>query len=421
LVVAADDGVMPQTREAYAHAKSAGVPIIVALNKIDKPNANPDRVRQQLAEVGLTPDDWGGKTMVVPVSAKLKTGIDDLLEAILLIADETAIRANPKGVASGTVIEAEIAKAKGVMATLLVQNGTLRNGDTIVAGSAHGKIRAMFNDKGSPVREAAPSTPVSVLGLSEVPLPGDLFRVVANEREARAIVAERKADARAASTKPAEAMSLDQVFARFKAGEAKELTLIVKADAQGSLEPIVSSLQKLAITDGPRVNVLYSETGNITENDVMLATASNAIIIGFSVSADGSAQRLAETNGVSIRQYDVIYRITEDIEKALRGMLEPEYKPVVHGRAEVRAVFKIGRLGNIAGCIVREGELRRSSKVRVVRNGSVEHDGECSSLKHEKEDVRDVQKGFECGVGVKDYHDFKVGDVLEFYTVERVN
>jgi translation initiation factor IF-2 len=421
LVVAADDGVMPQTREAYAHAKSAGVPIIVALNKIDKPNANPDRVRQQLAEVGLTPDDWGGKTMVVPVSAKLKTGIDDLLEAILLIADETAIRANPKGVASGTVIEAEIAKAKGVMATLLVQNGTLRNGDTIVAGSAHGKIRAMFNDKGSPVREAAPSTPVSVLGLSEVPLPGDLFRVVANEREARAIVAERKADARAASTKPAEAMSLDQVFARFKAGEAKELTLIVKADAQGSLEPIVSSLQKLAITDGPRVNVLYSETGNITENDVMLATASNAIIIGFSVSADGSAQRLAETNGVSIRQYDVIYRITEDIEKALRGMLEPEYKPVVHGRAEVRAVFKIGRLGNIAGCIVREGELRRSSKVRVVRNGSVEHDGECSSLKHEKEDVRDVQKGFECGVGVKDYHDFKVGDVLEFYTVEQVN
>jgi translation initiation factor IF-2 len=421
LVVAADDGVMPQTREAYAHAKSAGVPIIVALNKMDKPNANPDRVRQQLAEIGLTPDDWGGKTLVVPVSAKQKTGIDDLLEAVLLTADETAIKANPKGVASGTVIEAEIAKARGVMATLLVQNGTLRNGDTIVAGSAHGKIRAMFNDKSSPVREATPSTPVAVLGLSEVPLPGDLFRVVANEREARAIVAERKADARAASTKPAEAMSLDQVFARFKAGEAKELTLIVKADAQGSLEPIVSSLQKLAIADGPRVNVLYSETGNITENDVMLATASNAILIGFSVSADGAAQRLAEANGVSIRQYDVIYRVTEDIEKALRGMLEPEFKPVVHGRAEVRAVFKIGRLGNIAGCIVREGELRRSSKARVLRNGKLEFDGECSSLKHEKEDVREVQKGFECGVGLKDYHDFKVGDVLEFYTVEQVN
>ena len=421
LVVAADDGVMPQTREAYAHAKSAGVPIIVALNKIDKPNANPDRVKQQLAEVGLAPDEWGGKTMVVPVSAKQKTGIDDLLEAIILTADDTNIKANPKGVASGTVIEAEIAKAKGVMATLLVQNGTLRSGDTIVAGSAHGKIRAMFNDQGKPVREAMPSSPVAVLGLSEVPLPGDLFRVVTNEREARAIAAERKADAKAAQVKPAEAMSLDQVFAKFKAGEAKELALIVKADAQGSLEPIVTSLQKLTITDGPRVNVLYSETGNITENDVMLATASNAIIIGFSVSADSSAQRLAETNGVSIRQYDIIYRVTEDIEKALKGMLEPEYKTVVMGRAEVRAVFKIGRLGNIAGCIVREGELKRSAKVRVVRQGKIIHDGEVSSLKHEKEDVREVQKGFECGVGVRDFEEFNVGDVLEFYTVELVS
>jgi len=262
---------------------------------------------------------------------------------------------------------------------------------------------------------------VAVLGLSEVPVPGDLFRVVTNERQARGIAAEHKADQKAASAKPAEAMSLDQVFAKFKAGEAKELALIVKADAQGSLEPIVSSLEKLTITDGPRVNVLYSETGNITENDVMLATASNAIIIGFSVSADGPAQRLAETNGVSIRQYDVIYRVTEDIEKALKGMLEPEYKAVVTGRAEVRAVFKIGRLGNIAGCIVREGELKRNSKVRVVRQAKIVFDGECSSLKHEKEDVREVQKGFECGVGLRDYDDFKVGDVLEFYTVERVN
>ena len=421
LVVAADDGVMPQTREAYAHAKSAGVPIIVALNKVDKPNANPDRVKQQLAEIGLAPDEWGGKTMVVPVSAKLKTGIDDLLEAILLVADDTNIKANPKGVASGTVIEAEIAKAKGVMATLLVQNGTLRSGEIIVAGSAYGKIRAMYNDKGATIREALPSSPVAVLGLSAVPLPGDLFRVVGSEREARAIAAQRKDDAKAAAVKPAEAMSLDQVFAKFKAGEAKELALIVKADAQGSLEPIVSSLRKLSITDGPRVNVLYSETGNITENDVMLATASNAIIIGFSVSADSAAQRLAETNGVSIRQYDIIYRVTEDIEKALKGMLEPEYKSVVMGRAEVRAVFRIGRLGNIAGCIVREGELKRNAKVRVVRQGKIEFDGEVASLKHEKEDVREVQKGFECGVGVRDFEAFKVGDVLEFYTVERVN
>ena len=421
LVVAADDGVMPQTREAYAHAKSAGVPIIVALNKIDKANANPDRVKQQLAEVGLAPDEWGGKTMVVPVSAKLKTGIDDLLEAILLVADDTLIKANPKAVASGTVIEAEIAKAKGVMATLLVQNGTLRSGEIIVAGSAYGKIRAMYNDKGATIREALPSSPVAVLGLSAVPLPGDLFRVVGSEREARAIASRRKDDAKAAAFKPAEAMSLDQVFAKFKAGEAKELALIVKADAQGSLEPIVSSVQKLTITDGPRVNVLYSETGNITENDVMLATASNAIIIGFSVQADSAAQRLAETNGVSIRQYDIIYRVTEDIEKALQGMLEPEYKAIVMGRAEVRAVFRIGRLGNIAGCIVREGELKRNAKVRVVRQAKIEFDGEVSSLKHEKEDVREVQKGFECGIGVRDFEAFKVGDVLEFYTVERVN
>jgi translation initiation factor IF-2 len=421
LVVAADDGVMPQTREAYAHAKAARVPIIVALNKIDKPNANPDRVKQQLAEVGLAPDEWGGKTIVVPVSAKNKTGIEDLLEAILLVADDTAIKANPKTAASGTVIEAELDRARGVIATLLVQNGTLRAGDILVAGTAHGKIRAMFNDKGAQVREAMPSSPVAVLGLSEVPVPGDLFRVVGSDREARSIVNERKATQKAAEAKPEAAMSLDQVFARFKAGEAKELALIVKADAQGSLEPIVSSLEKLASGDGPRVNILYAETGNVTENDVKLAAASSAIVIGFSVAVETAAQRLAEASGVSIRQYDVIYRITEDIDKALKGLLEPEYAPVVIGRAEVRAVFRIGRLGNVAGCIVRDGELRRNAKIRVIRGGKVEHDGEVASLKHEKEDVRDVQKGYECGVGLKDFESFKVGDILEAYVIERVN
>jgi translation initiation factor IF-2 len=421
LVVAADDGVMPQTREAYAHAKAAGVPIIVALNKIDKPNANPDRVKQQLAEIGLAPDDWGGRTMVVPVSAKQKSGIDDLLEAILLVADDTLIKANPDAVASGTVIEAELDKARGVVATLLVQNGTLHAGDTVVAGTASGKIRAMFNDLGKPIRVAHPSMPVGVLGLSDVPSPGDLFRVVGNEREARAIVAQRKEEQKAAASKPAETLSLDQVFKRFQAGEAKELTLIIKADTQGSLEPIVSSLEKLSTGDGPRVHILHAECGNITENDVMLASASNAIIIGFAVSADGAAMRLAEANSVSIRQYDVIYRIVEDIEKALKGLLEPEYRTVVIGRAEVRAVFKIGRLGNIAGCIVREGELRRNASIRVVRNNKAEHEGEVASLKHEKEDVREVHKGFECGVGLKDFDAFKVGDVLEAFVVERVS
>jgi translation initiation factor IF-2 len=421
LVVAADDGVMPQTREAYAHAKAARVPIIVALNKIDKPNANPDRVKQQLAEIGLAPDDWGGKTMVVPVSARQKTGIDDLLEAILLVTDDTAIKANPAAVAAGTVIEAELDKAKGVIATLLVQNGTLRAGDILVAGTASGKIRAMFNDRGQPIREAGPSLPVAVLGLSGLPGPGDLFRVVASDREARMIVAQRKLDQKTAEAKPSQAMSLDQVFARYQAGLAKELALIVKADVQGSLEPIVTQLDKLSTGDGPRVNVLYAETGNVTENDVMLATASNAIIIGFSVGIDGASQRLAEANGVSIRQYDVIYRVTEDIEKALKGLLGPEYKTVVLGRAEVRAVFKIGRLGNVAGCIVREGEVRRNAKVRLLRQNKVEFDGEIASLKREKEDVREVQKCHECGIALKDFDDFKVGDLLECYVVERVN
>ncbi|MCC6189643.1 MAG: translation initiation factor IF-2 [Anaerolineales bacterium] len=421
LVVAADDGVMPQTREAYAHAKAARVPIIVALNKIDKPNANPDLVKQQLAEIGLAPDEWGGKTIVVPVSARQKIGIEDLLEAILLIADDTDIKANPEGVAAGTVIEAELDKAKGVVATLLVQNGTLRAGDTIVAGTTSGKIRAMFNDRGQAIREAPPSLPVAVLGLSGLPAPGDLFRVVGSDREARMIVAQRKLDQKSAEAKPGETLSLDQVFARFQAGLAKELPLIVKADVQGSLEPIVTQLEKLSTGDGPRVNVLYAETGNVTENDVMLAAASNAIIIGFSVGIDGSAQRLAEAKGVSIRQYDVIYRVTEDIEKALKGLLGPEYKSVILGRAEVRAVFKIGKLGNVAGCSVREGELRRNAKLRVLRQNKVEFDGEIASLKHEKEDVRDVQKGHECGVALKDFDAFKVGDILECYVVERVN
>jgi translation initiation factor IF-2 len=368
----------------------------------------------------LAPDDWGGKTLVVPVSAKQKIGIDDLLEAILLVADDTTIQANPKAVAAGTVVEAELDRAKGVMATLLVQNGTLHAGDVIVAGNAHGRIRAMFSDRGKPIREAPPSAPIGVLGLSDVPAPGDLFRVVASEREARTLVAEHKLAQKESEARPAQALSLEQVFAKFQAGETKELTLIVKADVQGSLEPIVNSLERLSTPDGPHVNVMYAETGNITENDVMLATASNAILIGFAVQADAAAQRLAETNGVSIRQYDVIYRVVEDVEKALKGLLEPEYKPVVIGRAEVRAVFRIPKVGYIAGCYVREGELRRNAKARVFRGGRVEFEGEVASLKHEKDDVRDVQKGFECGVGLKDFTAFKVGDLLEFFIIERV-
>ncbi|MGB8982772.1 MAG: translation initiation factor IF-2, partial [Anaerolineales bacterium] len=320
LVVAADDGVMPQTREAIAHAKAARVPIMVALNKIDKANANPEHVKQQLAEQELVPDDWGGNTMVVPVSAKQKQGIEDLLEGILLVADNTSIKANPNGKVIGTVIEAELDKSRGVMATLLVQNGTLQSGDIVVAGTAHGRLRALSDYKGKPVKKAGPSTPVAVMGLSDVPSAGDLFEVVESEKEARLIVAERAALAKSQS-QARKKVSLEDLFANVQAGEAKELNLIVKADVQGSLDPIVSELNKLGQGE-IGIKVLYSEAGNIGENDVMLASASNAIIIGFNVQADVSARRVAEKEGVDIRLYEIIYRMTEDIEKALSGMLE---------------------------------------------------------------------------------------------------
>mgnify|MGYP001568766408 FL=1 len=418
LVVAADDGVMPQTREAAAHAKAARVPIIVALNKIDKPNSSPDRVKQQLTDIQLTSDEWGGDTMVVPVSAKKKQGIDDLLEAILLTADDLKMKANPKTAAAGTVIEAQLEKAKGVMATLLVQNGTLRTGDVIIAGMVSGRIRRMFDDHGEVVDEAPPSTPVSVLGLSDVPVAGDIFRVVETDREARLLVAERKLATKEAETKPAQALTLEQVFEKYKAGEMKELALVIKADVQGSLEPITNSLKKLS-TDDIKVTILYGEIGNITENDVMLATASKAIVVGFAVQADAAATRLAEKNGVSIRLYDVIYRLTEDVEKALKGMLEPEYEEVLIGKAEVRLVIRIPKIGNIAGSFVRDGELKRNATVKVMRGGQKLFEGKVSSLKHEKDDVREVKQGFECGISVDGFESFRAGDIIEFYVKQQ--
>jgi translation initiation factor IF-2 len=417
LVVAADDGVMPQTREALAHARAARVPIVVALNKVDKPNANPDKVKHQLSEVGLVPDDFGGDTLVVPVSAKKRTGVDDLLEAVVLTADNTKILANPAGKLIGSVIEAQLDKAKGPIASLLVQNGTLHLGDSLVAGQVHGKIRAMYDFHGAPIEEAGPSTPVSVLGLAELPKAGDLIEVLPNEREARSLAAERKLAAKTAAQEPHKPVSLEDVFAKFQAGEVKELKLIIKADGQGSLEPIITSLTSLG-TEALKVNILYAETGNITENDVMLASASGAIVVGFSVQQDSTAQHSAETEGVSVRLYDVIYRLTEDVEKALTGMLEPEKKLVITGRAEVRAVFNISKIGKIAGCIMREGEAHRNSKVRIVRAGKTIFEGEVSSLRHEKEDVREVRQGFECGVGVRDFHELAVGDVLEFFILQ---
>jgi translation initiation factor IF-2 len=419
LVVAADDGVMPQTREAIAHAKAAHVPILVALNKIDKPNADQDRVRQQLAEVGLVPDDWDGDTIVVPISAKQKRGLEDLLEAILLVADNLVIHANPKGKVIGTVIEAEIDRATGPMATLLVQNGTLEVGDVVVVGNTHGRLRAMFDFRGRRVRKAGPSTPVSVMGLNDVPMAGDLFEVVDSEKDARVIVGERDAAQKQTSVTQKGVLTLEQLFDRFQAGDIKELRLILKADVQGSLEPITSSINDLAKGD-IAINVLYAETGNVGENDVMLAAASKAIVIGFNVQAEAAARRLAEAEGVSIRLYNIIYRLTEDLEKALKGMLEPEEKQTVIGHAEVRAVFKISKLGSVAGCKVTDGELRRNAFIRVLRSGAEIHSGSVASLKHLQEDVREVRQGFECGVALKGFDTYLIGDILECYIVEKV-
>lgn len=420
LVVAADDGVMPQTREAVSHARAAGVPMVVALNKMDREAANPDRVKQQLADIGLQPDEWEGDTMVVPVSAKTGDGIGDLLEAILLVADsdEIEIKANPKGEVIGTVIDAEVDKARGVVATLLIQNGTLRVGDVIVVGTSHGRVRAMFDHQGNPIEEARPSAPVGVLGLSTVPNAGELFTVVESTKEARAIVEERE-DAVETVGVHRQALTLDQVFDAFKAGEARELRLVIKADGQGSLEPIISSVEDLGPED-IHVNVLHSGTGNINESDVMLAAASGAIIIGFNVTIDQAAERAAEAEAVDIRTYDIIYRLTEDIEKALKGLLEPEIKEVSLGKARVLAVFNIPRVGPIAGCRVLEGVLRRNARVRVYRDGEEIFDGDVSSLKHEKDDVREIREGFECGIGVKGFEEFKEGDLLLCYATEAV-
>jgi translation initiation factor IF-2 len=416
LVVAADDGVMPQTREAIAHAKAARVPIIVALNKIDKANANTERVKKQLSELDLMPDDWGGSTMVVPVSAKQKEGIDDLLEAILLVADNTQIQANPEGTVIGTVVEAEVDKSRGTIATLLVQNGTLEAGDIVVAGKAYGRMKAITDYKGNPVKEAGPAMPVAVMGLNEVPAAGDVFQVVDSEREARGIVAER-IEAEKAKAQTRKKVSLEELFANVQAGEAKELQLIVKADVQGSLEPLMVELEKLGQGE-IGLRVLHAETGNIGENDVMLASASKAIIVGFNVQAEVAARRLADSEGVSIRLYDVIYRMSEDIEKALKGMLEPEEVEKIIGRATVLAVFPASKLGRVAGCRVTEGELHRNAKVRLFRGEDLVFEGEMASLRHEKEDVREIRTGFECGVGFKNFQDIEVGDSLVCYTVE---
>lgn len=417
LVVAADDGVMPQTREAASHAKAARVPIIVALNKMDLPSANPERVKKQLSEIDLVPDEWDGDTIIVPVSATKMQGLDDLMEAILLVADNTKIQANPKGEVRGTVVEASLDKFRGAMATLLLQNGTLNLGDTILAGKAHGRIKAMFDFRGNRVKQAEPSTPVAVMGLNDVPRAGDMFRVVESEKEARVIVGEMEVEER--SHRTLQRATLEDLFERLKAGEEQELRLIVKADVQGSLEPVVNSINEIAQKhEDISINILHQETGNVTESDVMLATASDAIIIGFAVEADNAAERLAEKEGISIRIYTIIYRLIEDIEKALLGMLEPELVERTIGKAKVLATFQVSRFKVAAGCRVIDGEIRRNGKTRVIRNSQVIFDGEIGSLKRGKDDVREVREGFECGLALKQFYQFEEGDLLECYVIE---
>ena len=416
LVVAADDGVMPQTLEAIDHARAAGVPIVVAVNKIDKPNANPEMVKQQLADAGLLIEEWGGDTVSVSVSAKEKKGISDLLENLLVVAEVENLRANPAQPAVGVVIEAEMDKTKGPLATVLVQTGTLRVGDTIVVGTTWGRVKAMFNDLGKRVRKAEPSTPVEVLGLSGVPQVGDTLNAVASENHARALIQKRQAE----SQQGPKAVKLENISEQISAGKVKELNIILKADVQGSIEPIKSSLEQLS-TEEVKVRIIHSATGNITESDVMLAVASGALIIGFNTSSDAGARRSAAAQGIDIRYYDVIYTLVDDVGKALKGMLEPTYVEVIEGRAEVRAVFSAGKGNKVAGVYVTEGKVRRVDSVRVWRKKEKLIESTIISLRRFKDDVKEVATGFECGVAVQGFNDFQVGDVLEFFNLEKAS
>ena len=414
LVVAADDGVMPQTVEAINHARAAHVPIIVALNKMDKPNINPELVKQQLADLGLTVEDWGGNVICVPVSAKKRTGLDDLLGMILLVADLSELKANPNRPAVGIVIEGRLDKNRGPMATLLVQNGTLRIGDYVLIGDTFGRVRAMFNELGDKIEEAAPSTPVAVLGLSGVPTAGSKFEVVSDERAARLLASSRADEKRQAGLQPTQALSLDEIYQRFQAGEVKELNLILKADTQGSLEAVSDSLMKLG-DEELKVDILHKDSGSITESDIMLAIASKAIVIGFGVGATPSARVMAESNAVDVRYYDVIYELLEDVERALKGLLEPELEEVVIGHGEVRAIFDIPNRGKVAGMYVSDGKVTRNALARIARGGEMICDGQVSSLKRFAEDVREVNSGYECGLGLEGFENFEKGDILEFY------
>ncbi|GAA0734996.1 translation initiation factor IF-2 [Clostridium oceanicum] len=419
LVVAADDGIMPQTKEAISHCKAAGVPIIVAINKIDRPGANIDKVKQELTEYELIPEDWGGDTVCVPVSAHTKEGIDDLLEMLVLSSEMLELKADPTRKAKGTVVEAKLDKGRGSVATLLVQNGTLRVGDSIVVGSTYGRIRAMFNDKRQKIKSAGPSTPVEILGLSEVPEAGDKFYQVKDEKTAREIANKRKEKLRDEYLQSTHKVSLEDLYNQIQEGTVKELGLIVKADVQGSVEALKQSLEKLS-TEEVKVRVIHGGVGAVNETDVTLATASNAIILGFNVRPDNNALAASEKEEVEIKTYRVIYDAIDDIKSAMIGMLEPEYRENVIGNAEVRKVYKISSVGTIAGAYVQNGKLARNSSVRVIRDGIVIFESELASLKRFKDDAKEVAQGYECGFSVEKFNDLKEGDVIEAYVMEEI-
>ncbi|MGC4375675.1 translation initiation factor IF-2 [Fictibacillus sp. Mic-4] len=419
IVVAADDGVMPQTVEAINHAKAAEVPIIVAVNKMDKETANPDRVMQELTEHGLIPEDWGGDTIFVHVSALKGEGIDDLLEMIQLVAEVEELKANPNRMAQGTVIEAQLDKGRGSVATLLVQNGTLHVGDPIVVGNTYGRVRAMVNDLGRRVKTAPPSTPVEITGLNEVPQAGDQFMVFADEKKARQIGEARGKKQQEAQRKDSSKLNLEDLFNQIKEGDIKDINVIIKADVQGSVEALAGSLQKIDV-EGVKVKILHTGVGAITEYDIMLASASNAIIIGFNVRPDNNAKKTAETEKVDIRLHRVIYNVIDEIESAMKGMLDPEFEEKVIGQVDVRTTFKVSKVGTIAGCYVTDGKVTRDSTVRLIRDGIVVYEGKIDALKRFKDDVREVSAGYECGITLEKFNDIKEGDVIEAYIMEEI-
>ena len=419
IVVAADDGVMPQTKEAIDHSKAANVPIIIAVNKMDKPGANPDKVKNALAELGLMPEEWGGDTIFVNCSAKTGEGVKDILETILVVAEVRDLKANPKKLATGTVIEAKLDKGRGPVCTLLVQNGTLKQGDSIVVGSTYGKVRRMANDKGEEIKTASPSTPVEVIGLSEVPVAGDNFKVFANDKDARAVAQARNIKKIEKERKTTSAMSLDDLSAQIEAGEIKEVPVIVKSDVQGTAEAVASSLSKIDV-DGVRVNVIRSAAGSISESDVILASVSHAVIYGFNVRPDANVRKKAQEENVEIRLHNIIYKAVEEMEAAMKGMLAPVYEEVVIGQAEVRKTYKVSKVGTIAGAMVTEGKIVRDCKCRLIRDGIVIYTGKLGSLKRFENDAKEVLQGYECGMTIENYNDIKEGDIIEAYEDQEV-